>query len=369
MSADVADLGAGITRDARRFLRVFGGIVALWVTLLALTAPVVERPTILWSGVALAWLWAGIAWPLVDRRPWVFGGGWLAVAVVLELLGPASGTDGWSVAGGSALLVIAAAALSQRRVVLVAVVATLSVAVLGRGIFASEHTLGASLGTLVLFAFSAVSVWWLVRTVRDGEQERQQLRDDLARTEAERAVAQERAESAARLHDSVLQSLAAIHRVEEIDSAREHAGRASSEMRAWIRDRTAQAAMHGSLREVLEAAVVEAGAGRVGFSSSGDVPDPAHLRPLVDAGSEAVRNAVRHTQGPIRVFLECRGDAATVWIADHGPGFDLEHVADDRHGVRGSIVERLQRAGGSATLRSSDEGSEWELRLPIRPVA
>ncbi len=363
----------GLVRDAQRFLRGFGLIVAVWASLLAVTSPTVERPVVLGIGVGITWVWSLVALPVSARWPWVWGSGWLVVAVGLELLGPASGTDGWSVAGGSSLLVLAAAAITQRRAVLVAVVVALAVAVLGRGLFVDEFTIAGALGTFVLFAFSAVSLWWLVRTVLAGEQERERLRQAVARAEAERALAQERAESAARLHDSVLQSLASIHRAEEVGEARDHASRASSQLRAWIREGRTPVRADGrgegsggeTLRRALESAVVEAGAGRVGFSASGDVhlDDPGRL--LVAAATEAVRNAVTHTTGAVRVYLEVRDGRATAWVSDQGEGFDRESIPADRHGVRDSIVARLERAGGTADLEATSDGSEWCLAVPV----
>lgn len=361
--AGQAGLG-GLRRDAQRFLRGFGLLVAVWSTVLAVAAPEVAHPRVLAVGIGITWAWAVLAAWLAPRRPWAWGSGWLVVAFGLELLGPASGTEGWSVAGGSALLVIAAATITQRRGTVVGVVATLSTAVLLRGAFVDGHGVGASLGTLAIFGFSAVSLWWLVRTVVAGEVERERLRTAVARAEAEREFAVRRAESAARLHDSVLQSLASIHREDDVAAAREHAARASSQLRAWIRERTQRDEVR-TLRQAVEAAAVEAGAGRLGFSATGDGPCGPNGGLLVAAVVEAVRNAVTHTTGAIRVYLEVRSGVATVWIGDTGAGFDPEAVPEDRHGVRSSIVGRLERAGGAARLRSGPEGTEWELALPL----
>ncbi len=361
-----ASTAAGLRRDAERFLKGFGLLVAVWVGMLALAAPDVERPEVLAIGVGLTFVWALVA--LLPMNPWGWGSGWLIVAVGLELLGPASGTAGWSVTGGSALLVIAAATLTQRRHVVVVVVSALSVAVLGRGLFVADHTIGGSLGTLAIFGFSAVSLWWLVRTVLAGEVDRERLRTAVARAEAEKQFAVRRAESAARLHDSVLQSLASIHRADDLGEARDHAERASSQLRAWIRDRTPSGG-GATLRRAVEHAAIEAGAGRTGFSASGDATLDATGRLLVDAVAEAVRNAVAHTTQDVRVFLEVRGGTATAWVADRGAGFDPQEAPGDRHGVRQSIVGRLERAGGAASLTSSDEGSEWCLRVPVATLS
>jgi signal transduction histidine kinase len=53
-------------------------------------------------------------------------------------------------------------------------------------------------------------------------------------------------------------------------------------------------------------------------------------------------------------------------VRDRGAGFDLAAVDDDRHGVRGSIILRMQRHGGRAEIRSTPgEGTEVRLSMPI----
>jgi len=76
-------------------------------------------------------------------------------------------------------------------------------------------------------------------------------------------------------------------------------------------------------------------------------------------------NAAKHGGGQVSVYAECRGEAAEVFIRDRGEGFDLNVVPDDRHGVRESIIGRMERNGGTATLRSTPgSGTEVQLRMP-----
>jgi len=53
-----------------------------------------------------------------------------------------------------------------------------------------------------------------------------------------------------------------------------------------------------------------------------------------------------------------------VFVRDRGVGFDPADVADDRQGVRGSIVGRMERHGGTASVRSVP-GEGTEVRLSI----
>jgi signal transduction histidine kinase len=56
-----------------------------------------------------------------------------------------------------------------------------------------------------------------------------------------------------------------------------------------------------------------------------------------------------------------------VFIRDRGPGFDPSEVPADRRGVRESIVGRMERHGGRATITSAAEtGTEVELFLEER---
>ena len=51
-------------------------------------------------------------------------------------------------------------------------------------------------------------------------------------------------------------------------------------------------------------------------------------------------------------------------MRDHGPGFDPESIAEDRHGVRESIIARMERHGGSGRVRRMATGTEVALSLP-----
>lgn len=46
--------------------------------------------------------------------------------------------------------------------------------------------------------------------------------------------------------------------------------------------------------------------------------------------------------------------------------FELEAINSDRHGVRDSIIGRMQRHGGSATIRAREPGTEVCLRLALQ---
>jgi signal transduction histidine kinase len=66
----------------------------------------------------------------------------------------------------------------------------------------------------------------------------------------------------------------------------------------------------------------------------------------------------------VQVFVEVDGDRVTVFVRDRGVGFDPGAVDGDRRGITESIVGRMARHGGSATVRSSPgQGTEVELHI------
>jgi signal transduction histidine kinase len=85
----------------------------------------------------------------------------------------------------------------------------------------------------------------------------------------------------------------------------------------------------------------------------------------VHATGEAVTNAAKHAgTGKVDVYAEITADAVDVFVRDRGRGFDPAAVPADRYGVRHSIVDRMDRHGGSAEVRSAPgDGTEVRLHL------
>jgi len=351
-------------RDAAlRFLRRFGLVTAIWSTLLAATVPEAADPdtTIMWAGIAVLWAWALASQAIRRPVPWWWG--WLLVASAMELLGPLSGTDGWALVGGASFIVLAGVALSGNRLWVAATVVWLSIIAVARGFVAEGWNVGGGISTILIFGFGALALTWLVDRIQASLAERDRLQADLGHAEAEAARQAERAESSARLHDTVLQHLTAVTRAADLDDARQHAGRAQNELRRFLRSPDTSAT---SLRAALESIAAEAADGAdLSVGMVGDRLVGDRERMLLDATAEAIRNAAHHAPGPIRVFAESAADHTTIWVSDKGTGFDLDSIPEDRLGVRQSIIGRLERAGGNATLRTGDDGTEWELQLPV----
>ena len=85
------------------------------------------------------------------------------------------------------------------------------------------------------------------------------------------------------------------------------------------------------------------------------------------AAREAITNAAKHSgASTVDVYAEATASGVEIFVRDRGTGFDPARVAEDRHGVRSSIIGRMQRHGGDASVRSTPgEGTEVRLSLPI----
>jgi signal transduction histidine kinase/phage shock protein PspC (stress-responsive transcriptional regulator) len=201
---------------------------------------------------------------------------------------------------------------------------------------------------------------WIVRLVRSLTSER-----------AERIRSQERAEVAAHLHDSVLQTLAMVQRrAGDPQEVAAIARRQERELRAWLASRPAPGAA-ARLAPALEAAATEVEE-RYGVPVEVVVVGDRDLDPAVEAivaaAREAMTNAAKFGGGStVDVYAESADGRTQVFVRDRGPGFDPERVPDDRRGVRESIVGRMERHGGRAAITSSaGAGTEVELLLEER---
>jgi signal transduction histidine kinase len=189
---------------------------------------------------------------------------------------------------------------------------------------------------------------------------------DLRREQVAAARATERADIAAHLHDSVLQTLALIQRQSNDGAAVTRLARAQErELRSWL-----YAGPQGS-QSTLAAAVTEVAHDvedlqgvPIDLVVTGDRAYEPHGAALAQAMREALLNAVRHGGTPVTAYVEIGPTGVEAFVRDRGAGFDLDAVPDDRLGVRQSILGRMERHGGTAQVRRRDDGTEVELRLP-----
>ena len=183
---------------------------------------------------------------------------------------------------------------------------------------------------------------------------------NLAAERAERVRSQERADVAAHLHDSVLQTLALIQRsADDPAEVGKLARRQERELRAWLAG-DSQPAAGDRLVPALQAAAAEVEAatgGSVEVVAVGDCALDGGATAAVAAAREAMLNAAKFAgDGPVSVYAEASDDRVQVFVRDRGPGFDPAAVPAERRGVRESIVGRMARAGGRAVVRASPGG-------------
>jgi len=184
---------------------------------------------------------------------------------------------------------------------------------------------------------------------------------------AEKVRADARADMAAHLHDSVLQTLALIQRQSDDPRAvSQLARRQERELRTWL---YGEELAGTTLKTALAAAAAEVEDERgvpVELVVVGDADPSEALQALVQAAREAMVNAAKHSGADkIDVYAEVGEESIEVFVRDRGRGFDLAAVPEDRMGVKGSILNRMSRHGGTATLRSRP-GDGTEVRLEIR---
>jgi signal transduction histidine kinase len=166
----------------------------------------------------------------------------------------------------------------------------------------------------------------------------------------------------------VLQTLTLIQRYADDPNEVLRLSRAEERaLRSWLYtptgdpDRTFAAAITRDAAEVEIAYDVD-----IEVVTVGDAVLDGHLGALTAATREAMLNAARHAGGAISVYAELRTDAVDVFVRDRGTGFDPTNIPADRHGVRESLIGRMERNGGLAAIRSTiDVGTEVHLHMPV----
>ena len=206
------------------------------------------------------------------------------------------------------------------------------------------------LGAAVLFIPRVVTLW-----------------SELMAERAGRVREEQRAEIAAHLHDSVLQTLALIQNRAGPSSEVARLARAQErELRDWLfAGTTPTAADFATELSDIAAAIELEYPARLDVVTTGESTFASGA--LIAAAREAMLNAARHAGGEISVYIESSPSAVDVFVRDRGPGLDLEALPADRLGIRESIIGRMSRVGGSAIVRSTPAGTEVHLHLEVPP--
>ncbi|MEV2279405.1 PspC domain-containing protein [Nocardiopsis sp. NPDC049922] len=219
---------------------------------------------------------------------------------------------------------------------------------------------GLTFAFTLLAGISLVVAPWIIGLVRERDQERR-----------ERIRNAERAELAAHIHDSVLHTLTLIQRRAEDPREVQRLARVQERaLRSWLYQRPADAETTVSPGLERVAAEVEEEHGvPIEVVCVGDCPIDDALGAMLRAAREAMVNASKYSGcDSLSVFGEVDEEEVLVFVRDRGDGFDLDGIPEDRMGVRGSIIGRMERHGGSARIRTAPgEGTEVQLRMPRIP--
>jgi signal transduction histidine kinase len=223
------------------------------------------------------------------------------------------------------------------------------------GLQAARNGVLAMVAAVIGIALLTGPWWWRLAT-------------ELTEERRERVRAQERAEVAAHIHDSVLQTLALIQSRSDRPGEVQRLARAQErELRSWLFSPRSQDTEHSLVAgvEAVAAEVEDMHDVSIDVVTVGDCPLDDRLAAVVAAAREAMVNAAKFAGVPqVQVFVEVEGGGVTVFVRDRGAGFDPAAVDGDRRGVSESIVGRMTRNGGAAVVRSSaGSGTEVELTM------
>ena len=194
--------------------------------------------------------------------------------------------------------------------------------------------------TVALVGVALLAAPWVVRLLRERDEERR------ARIRTE-----ERAELAAQVHDSVLQTLTLIQRSSSDPATVQRLARAQErDLRQWLYTPVPDAA--ATLRGGLEATAADvetAHGGAVEVVCVGDVALDDRTAALVSATREAMVNAVKYGGGAVSVYAEVEPVDIRVVRARPRPGLRRRaRCPTTGWASAGSIIERMERHGGRA---------------------
>lgn len=182
------------------------------------------------------------------------------------------------------------------------------------------------------------------------------------------ALAQERARTQAQrqrdsfVHDHILSVLVSIAGgLKDSERMRLAARNALESLQARTADQHPVAASHLFKSLTTNAAVLAPGMQAVTDITEDHLLPPEIARAIQDSTGEAIRNSLRHAAGPSQpqravrrtLALSASPQQVRVVISDDGKGFDPQAPNPGRHGITGSIHQRLQDVGARAHIASS----------------
>jgi signal transduction histidine kinase len=212
--------------------------------------------------------------------------------------------------------------------------------------------------------------------------------EEAMRAREQAARLSERESLARQIHDSVLQSLAMVHK-----RARELAGVDAVPAAEVARLAEMAAGQERALRSLILRRPDEAPGGTASLRASlealaqADLPIPLtvsatgpiwlpvrHAEELTAAVRQALDNVVEHAgASKVAVFADEDDGAVVVAVRDDGAGFSYDEewlAAADKMGILKSIKGRVEQLDGSVRVETAPgAGTEIELRVPTRSEA
>ena len=344
----------------------FRVVAAVWITVLGIIAVVgndASTPVVA-GAVALAWVWTGLT-VIVARRGKLDHLAWLIadlVVAVLIVVADALDGRGFFVGGFPTTSVLLWGYAYG-------IPGGLGSAALLAGVLAAtgDYDLAAGISNMVLYLAVGGVAAWAFQVLRANERRRVEAEAALDEERAARIRSEERAEMAAHLHDSVLQTLALIQKTDDVAEVSNLARGQERELRSWLFGGSdPDATLGGALEQVCSEAETRFGL-KVELVTAGDRRLDDRLRALVAATGEAINNAAKHAGvEEMAVFADAGSDPIVVFVRDRGAGFDPNLVASDRKGLAESVIGRMQRNGGHADVISAPgSGTEVRLSMPV----
>ena len=351
----------------------FRVVGAAWLCILAATVVSEEDTTsraVVLAAVVTVVVWSGVTWWMAVNRfrlfrslPWLVADGvvalWIAASPFVadaqnKFFGgyPMTWVFMAAYIGGVTYALPAGGILAFTQIV---------------GAFDPNRPVTSTVGEIAVFVISAVLFGWAVTTLRETDARRHAAVRALEDERRERRLADERAEIGAHLHDSVLQTLALIQQDSGEEAVRNLARAQDRHLRAFI-DRMASP-YESSFSAELKAASAKVEDERstiIEVVVVGDCELDSSLTAMVNAATEAMVNGAKYGGGSkVSVFAEVRDGAATVSVRDRGPGFDVGSALASSRGLAQSVIARMERHGGTASIASSPErGTDINLRMP-----
>lgn len=355
----------------RKITLLFRVLGWAWMALLVALTPGTDPGAdmaISWGALALATVWTAVTWWAAIRtdemgRPWFVIGDVLMTLLVGVAPTIAGAKDlfhgGWL---NSNLFVVAYAYGLRGAIAAGTFIGIHQVVVHwidARGVIPAAGSVG--------FLLIGILAGWAFDQLRAQERRRIAMQNVMHAAIAGEARHKERLEIAKRLHDSVLQTLAALRRdAGDADQVRYLARRQERELRHTIseyqspHEHSARAELQMICGEIEDIYRIE-----IDTVIRGDMECDDRINAMLAAAREALLNAAKHA-GVTTVYLyaELKPDHIRLFVKDRGCGYDQDTAASDR-GLDNSLRRPAEDVGATVTVTTApgvgtDVAITWE---------